>query len=420
MARFSFVHAADLHLDTPFACAKVDSLQAGEALRQATFQAWDQVVSACLETGAAFLLVAGDVYDASQKSLRAQLRFRQGLERLEQQAIPAFVAHGNHDPLDSVSATLPPPPNTYVFGPEVETREVRRDGRLLAQITGVSHPQKNESRNLARLFPPPAAAGEALQVALLHCNVGAETGHEPYAPCDLEDLAGAGYHYWALGHAHERRFLSRAPWVVYAGNTQGRSLRESGPRGCFLVAADGTDILEEPTLIETDAVRWLSTQIDVEPFSTTQDLLDRLLAECRRLQEKGAGRPVAARLILHGRSPLYRELRRAGHAADLEGEVREAAASWTPFVHLAALEIKMRPPLDLEALRAPPDFLGELLRAGDDLTRDDCLRVWEPLLEDPRFNRSKLRSVLEELDWQDVASQAKYLCADLLCPDDSA
>jgi DNA repair exonuclease SbcCD nuclease subunit len=157
--RFCFVHAADLHLDTPFACAHTESPQVAEALRQATFQAWDRVVSACIENRAAFLLVAGDIFDASEKSLRAQLRFREGLERLGQGSIPVFVAHGNHDPLDSLFASLPPPPNTYVFGAEVETREVRRDGHLLALVTGISHPQKNESRNLAKLFPSPSPGG---------------------------------------------------------------------------------------------------------------------------------------------------------------------------------------------------------------------------------------------------------------------
>ena len=110
--------------------------------------------------------------------------FQEGLERLNHHSIPVFVTHGNHDPLDSVSASLPPPPNTYVFGPEVETREVRRDGHPLALLTGISHPQKNESRNLARMFSASSSqAGPGLfRLALLHCNVGAETGHDAYAP----------------------------------------------------------------------------------------------------------------------------------------------------------------------------------------------------------------------------------------------
>lgn len=420
MAHFCFVHVADLHLDTPFACARVDSPQIAETLREATFRAWDRVVSICIEKSAAFLVVVGDIYDASQKSLRAQLRFREGLERLNHHSIPVFVTHGNHDPLDSVSASLPPPPNTYVFGPEVETREVLRDRRPLALLTGISHPQKNESRNLARLFSVASNQGEPgiFRLALLHCNVGAETGHDAYAPCELTDLTNAGFDYWALGHVHERRVLSRSPWIVYPGNTQGRSLRELGSRGCMLVEVDGAEVVGEPQFVETDAVRWFSVDIDAEPFSNTHELLEGLLRECLRLQQAADGRPAVARLVVRGRTHLYRELRRPGYIADVEGEVRGTTAAWTPFVDLAVLNLAVRPPLDLDSLGTAPDFLGDLLR-GANLDQEQCIRALEPLLEDARLNKLKLRAALEEIAWQDAILQAKYLCADLLSGGDS-
>jgi DNA repair protein SbcD/Mre11 len=142
MARFCFVQAADLHLDTPFACARAESPTIAETLREATFRAWQRIVEISVENGAAFVVVAGDIYDASQKSLRAQLRFREGLERLSKKGIQAFVTHGNHDPLDSVSASVPPPSNTCVFGAEVETREVWRDGQILTRITESAIPRR--------------------------------------------------------------------------------------------------------------------------------------------------------------------------------------------------------------------------------------------------------------------------------------
>lgn len=419
MARFCFIHVADLHLDTPFACTRIDSPEIAKILREATFQAWERVVSTCIENSAAFLVVVGDIFDASQKSLRAQLRFREGLERLNHCSIPVFVTHGNHDPLDSVSASLPPPPNTYVFGAEVETREVSRNGEPLAILTGISHPQKNESRNLARMFSAGSNQENSglFRLALLHCNVGAETGHDAYAPCELTDLTNAGYDYWALGHVHERRVLSRAPWIVYPGNTQGRSLRELGSRGCVLVEVEGAEVVGEPRFVETDAVRWFSVDIDAEPFANTHELLEGLLRECLRFQQAADGRPAVGRLVVRGRTHLYRELRRPGYIADLENEVRATTAAWNPFVDLAVLNLVVRPPLDLESLGTAPDFLGDLLR-GANLDQEQCLRALEPLLEDARLNKLKLRAVLEEIDWQDAALQAKYLCADLLSAGD--
>ena len=84
---------------------------------------------------AAFLVVAGDIYDSSDRSLRAQLRFRDGLEKLGRHGVQCFVAHGNHDALDSRSPAVTPPPNTHVFvGDEVETFPVEQDGQVLAEV----------------------------------------------------------------------------------------------------------------------------------------------------------------------------------------------------------------------------------------------------------------------------------------------
>ena len=125
-----------------------------------------------------------------------------------------------------------------------------------------------------------------------------------------------------------------------------------------------------------------------------------------------------ARLVVSGRTSLYRELRRPGHATDLQEAVRERTAAWTPFVSLACLDFAIRPSLDLDALRSATDFLGELLKAADDLTGEECLSVWASLLDDKKFNRFELRSVIETLDWREATLQAQYLCADLLSAGD--
>ena len=108
-------------------------------------------------------------------------------------------------------------------------------------------------------------------------------------PRELTDLTNAGYDYWALGHVHERRVLFSFPMDRYPGNTQGRSLRELGSRGCMLLEVDGAEVVGEPQFVETDAVRWFSVDIDAEPFSNTHELLEGLLRECLRLQQAADG-----------------------------------------------------------------------------------------------------------------------------------
>ena len=84
MARLRFVHAADLHLDSPFRGIRNEAPDyVAETLRRATFDAYDNIVGLCLREQVDALLVAGDIYDGADRSLRAQLKFVDGLNRLD-------------------------------------------------------------------------------------------------------------------------------------------------------------------------------------------------------------------------------------------------------------------------------------------------------------------------------------------------
>ena len=100
MPTYRFVHAADLHLDSPFKGLKRVAPEIGEILRKSTFEAFDAIIDLCMNEEVDALLVAGDVFDSADRSLAAQLRFVDGLRKLETAGIQSFVCHGNHDPLE--------------------------------------------------------------------------------------------------------------------------------------------------------------------------------------------------------------------------------------------------------------------------------------------------------------------------------
>jgi len=96
---------------------------------------------------------------------------------------------------------------------------------------------------------------------MLHTCAAGREGHEPYAPCKVEDLQLKGYDYWALGHVHQREVLSDDPLIIFPGNTQGRNIRETGAKGCMLVAVDEKG---RPTadFRPLDVIRWIKVAID--------------------------------------------------------------------------------------------------------------------------------------------------------------
>ena len=228
MTLLRFVHAADLHLDSPFKGLR-DAAPEGISgeISNATFRTYDNIIDLCIRERVAALLVAGDVYDGAERSLRAQRKFIEGLERLDEQGIRSFVCHGNHDPLDGWEARLAYPALCHRFGREWERVPVFPEDPARAVVHGISYPKSDVRDNLALGLGNVTPAG--FSIGLLHANVGSDTGHESYAPCTVDDLRQAGVDYWALGHVHTRRILNeRNPVVAYPGNPQGRHPQRVG------------------------------------------------------------------------------------------------------------------------------------------------------------------------------------------------
>jgi DNA repair exonuclease SbcCD nuclease subunit len=241
--RFCFIHAADLHLDTPFEGIGQVAPHVAEALRDASLEAFDALVELAFARNAAFVVFAGDIYDGADRGIRAQLRFRRGLERLSDAGIWSFVVHGNHDPVATGWSAIRGdwPPLVKIFAPGlVDEVAVVKNGEPVATVRGVSFAQRGEVDDLALRFP--GRSGPELHVGVLHCNLGGNLKHDPYAPCSVDDLVKPGYDYWALGHIHQRTIVRDGdPWIVYSGNLQGRSPKtsEQGAKGALVVEVDG-------------------------------------------------------------------------------------------------------------------------------------------------------------------------------------
>lgn len=410
----TFVHTADLHLDSPFAGLADADEDMARFLHSATFQAWDNIVDLCIERSVDFLLVAGDVYDGADRSLRAQLAFRDGLERLAEKEIPAFVVHGNHDPLNGWASSLSWPDSVHVFGPELDSIPFERNGEQQAIIHGVSFPERDVTENLARRFE--ADDDSVPQIGLLHCNVGTDTGHEPYAPCSLDDLEEVGMDYWALGHVHTRRVLSdRRPAAVYPGNPQGRHANEAGPHGCYFVELD--DGHAEMDFVPVDAVRWVRSAVEIGSLVTEDDLIGALEDAVSGVSREVGGRRAVCRLVLRGRGPMYATLARSGTLEDLSERLRGLGQSLNPTVWVEKIEDDTRPAVDLEARRESEDVLGDLLRLADEY-RNDPERL-EELREslDDLYGHRRAGRFLEEPDRQQllaILEQAESLCVDRL------
>ncbi|MCU0723068.1 MAG: DNA repair exonuclease, partial [Planctomycetes bacterium] len=232
---FKFVHAADVHLDSPLRGLERYETAPAEALRNASRRALENLVRLALDEGAAFVLLAGDLYDGDWRDYNTGLFFTRQVARLREGGVPVFLAAGNHDAHSRITKALRLPDNAHVFSSKKP--ETRRLEALGVAVHGQSYAAPEVKDNLAAGFPD--ALPGLFNVGLLHTALDGRPGHAPYAPCTVDQLRSKGYRYWALGHVHQAEEVSRSPHVVFPGCVQGRHARETGPKGCRLVAVDG-------------------------------------------------------------------------------------------------------------------------------------------------------------------------------------
>ncbi len=417
MKPFSFIHTADLHLDSPFKGISEISSEISSDLTEATFNAFHQIIDLCIEKQVDFLLIVGDVYDGADRSLRAQLRFRDGLKRLSEAEIKAYVVHGNHDPLAGWSANLDWPRNVHIFGGEsVEKVSFEKDGEEIAQIYGISFHKRDIKTNLALEYPEKTENGP-FTIGMLHCNVGSDTGHDPYAPCTLENLISKKYDYWALGHIHKKTILNEDnPPIIYPGNPQGLNPKETGVRGCFLVKVDQKgDPSQE--FIEVDSIRWFVKELSIDSLYTEQELITEIHNCIEKIREEAEGRSSVCRIILTGRGALHSSIALKGVLDDILKDLRENEEGEKQFVWIESIEDYTNPEINRKSLLERKDFIGDLLKLFEEFSHDENKMAELKESLDPLFTSPSGRKLLESRDdehFRDLIKKAETLCLDKL------
>ena len=257
MSEFRFIHAADIHLDSPMRRLSAAEGAPVELYRWATRRALARLVDLARAERVDFVLIAGDVYDDVCKDYGTPLYFRSQMERLREAEIPVYLIRGNHDYDNADALQLSLPANVHMFEPD-RAHSLEVPG-LDVLIHGQSFGTRRVDHSLAAGYP--RAEKNAFNLGLLHTSLVDRPGHDTYSPCSPIDLRGLGYDYWALGHIHTREELPGETPIHFAGNIQGRHAREPGAKGCLLVTVrgHGRPAVEFRPL---DDLRWSSCHVD--------------------------------------------------------------------------------------------------------------------------------------------------------------
>jgi DNA repair exonuclease SbcCD nuclease subunit len=415
-----FIHCADLHIDTPFKGISEIRPELKELLYQSTYQSFNNIIDLAIKERVDCIVIAGDIYDSEDKSLRAQLRFRDSLVRLSEYGIQAFVVYGNHDPLSGWSAKLEWPAGVHRFlGENVECIPLLRHGEVVAKVYGISFAKGDIKENLALKFPK---ADKGIPcIGLLHANVGGNTAHDPYSPCTVEELSSTGMEYWALGHVHTYEILKPAnPAIVYPGCSQSRNPREVGPKGCCLITLElGNDPIIE--FIPTDIVRYKSDFVNISSCQSIDDVISSIIEKCQAISDELNKRGSIIHLALKGRTELNKELQKGNSAPGILEDVREHFAGNDSWIWLDKLMLSTAGTYDIDLLRQGNDFIADIISIFDELG-DIKNQNWKELetFLSPLFSKWQGRDYLEELTDEELlglANEARGQMLDLLVTD---
>ena len=393
-----FIHAADLHIDSPLRGLSRYPGAPLALLRGATRRALERLVDLALDEQVDFVLLAGDLYDRDWPDFHTGLFVRSQMVRLARAGIGVFIVQGNHDAHGVITRQVSWPDNVTLFSSR--SAHTAHLPALGVAIHGHSFPDREVPEDLVPGYP--AAVPGCFNIGLLHTSLTGMEGHDTYAPTSLAVLKTKGYDYWALGHVHQRLVVSEQPRVVFPGNLQGRHAKETGPKGCELVSVNGADIQSQ--FVALDVVRWHQLAVDLGAVKTLDDLQGHLVAQLQAAtQNAHSGSLHAVRMLLTGESPLH--ALESSQPGTLEAAV-QAAAQDVPDteVWIERVRLHLRSPLDRVQMAQGTDALAELVRWVDVLAQDPA--------ELAQFCHATLADVLAKMPAEVAATLAQDAALD--------
>ncbi|MHA6251635.1 metallophosphoesterase family protein [Oceanobacillus sp. CAU 1775] len=392
----TFIHAADLHLDSPFKGLANTPEHIFKEIKESTFLALERLVATAIEKQVDFIVITGDLFDNEKQSLKAQIRLKKAFENLQENQINVYLSYGNHDYISGNIHEVAYPDNVYIFPDDtVRSFSFEKDGKALAAITGFSYVNRAVMQNKAneyRIQHPEAT----YQIAMLHGSIQGNNEHDTYAPFQLSDLTSKEFDYWALGHIHKREILAKDPLIVYPGNIQGRHRKETGAKGCYYVKLSSME--QKIDFISLQEILFLPLQIDVSDCTKAYQLESKIQEV---FTNEKWDQSILIDLTLTATHDALRDWQSSGQLEEIIEVLNENNENKSPWIYV------FRTKVQIEAEQKHISYFGEHF-LGELQTSFEEAVIQEHLEE--LYNHRQARKYLDsfqEVDKQDILEEAR-------------
>ena len=262
----TFLHAADLHLDSPFSALSPE--QAAERRDEAR-QLLPRLAQTARDARADLIFLCGDIFDSRRVWPETIQILYQTLEEIEAEV---FVAPGNHDPYgkDSPYRKLAWPRHVHIFTSPIP--QLVRLPSLGVEVYGSAFLSAYRMDSPLEGFR--AADRGMVRFGCFHGDLSAPNSR--YGPISQQQIADSDLDYLALGHVHKASGLQKAgkTWYAWPGCPEGRGFDETGEKGVYLGRIDERQVGLE--FIPLAKRRYLTHQLDIsgrDPVLVLKDLM---------------------------------------------------------------------------------------------------------------------------------------------------
>lgn len=404
MKQVKFLHTADLHLDSPMVGLRHLPKAIFHRLQESTFKALKNITDAAIKHEVDFVVIAGDLYDGEDRSIRAQAVLRNEMNRLAKNGVKVYAIHGNHDHLGGHSVEIEFPDNVFFFKDQVSMAPFSKKDGTRVHLYGFSYPERHVVERWIEKYE--RIAGADFHIGLLHGHNEGASEHGNYAPFRLSELLDKGYDYWALGHIHKRAILAENPHVVYPGNPQGRNRKEEGEKGAYIVSL--TESGCEVSFVETADVIWEEIMIDGKNAESFNDVYQLCLSTLDEKRKEGKG--VLLAIHIDHLDPGLTEVKDKIDSGELLELLQDEEKEEESFVWVHRLAYKEHIAANRGELIKQSDFYQDLF---------DTIEKYEDMSDalSPLFQHSQARrhlSGLEESEKEQLVLDAEKILLQLL------
>ncbi|MFP6765014.1 MAG: hypothetical protein VB858_15410 [Planctomycetaceae bacterium] len=302
-----FVHAASLLIDHQLHDVRPAADELRPTLIDATITAFERLIEACVDQDVDFLLLTGDTFCESDRSLRARVAIREGFDCLREAGIEVFVVPGPEDPQSAWQAFPGLPENVSLFIPQTdEPTAVMREGHVIATLQACS-----QRPGVSPQSPVQAEPTQTLRTSPLRISVMPPCRSSTLEPdCDRIEtlLQHQTADYLAVSAPYPKLTTTHGDRMAHCpGPATAISRENTGLCGCTLVSVDDEAHITARHFVTSPLLR-LRIEIAVAEHATWDELIATMRSEINSLEPLDPVSTVFLEWHLVGSSELLKAL----------------------------------------------------------------------------------------------------------------